>query len=156
MEIYDFEIRRWTKEFGNIRKVIQTSANFVRWYTPTKRILNLLPPVRDGYFLCTFILKFEHREKQTFFLGYYKMIAAIWTIALLVAFFLLLAWQLGKDKGKEQGYFDGYKKGFSDAKFLSKMEHERQHQLETMINKNTFIKCEVCLKRHGKHKTIKQ
>lgn len=41
------------------------------------------------------------------------MIAAIWTIALLVAFFLLLAWQLGKDKGKEQGYFDGYKKGFS-------------------------------------------
>lgn len=46
------------------------------------------------------------------------MIAAIWTTALLVAFFLLLAWQLGKDKGKEQGYFDGYKKGFSDAKFL--------------------------------------
>lgn len=73
MEIYDFEIRRWTKEFDNIRKVIQTSANFVRWYTPTKRILNLLPPVRDGYFLCTFILKFEHREKPTFFLGYYKM-----------------------------------------------------------------------------------
>ena len=63
MEIYDFEIRRWTKEFGNIKKVLQTSANFVRWYTPTKRILNLLPPVRDGYFLCTFILKFEHREK---------------------------------------------------------------------------------------------
>lgn len=31
MEIYDFEIRRWTKEFANIRKVIQTSANFVRW-----------------------------------------------------------------------------------------------------------------------------
>lgn len=84
------------------------------------------------------------------------MIAAIWTIALLVAFFLLLAWQLGKDKGKEQGYFDGYKKGFSDAKFLSKMEHERQHQLETMINKNTFIKCGVCLKSHGKHKTTKQ
>lgn len=128
MEIYDFEIRRWTKEFANIRKVIQTSANFVRWYTPTKRILNLLPPVRDGYFLCTFILKFEHREKPTFFLGYYKM----------------------------SGYFDGYKKGFSDAKFLSKMEHERQHQLETMINKNTFIKCGVCLKRHGKHKTTKQ
>lgn len=73
MEIYDFEIRRWTKEFSNIRKVLQTSANFVRWYTPTKRILNLLPPVRDGYFLCTFILKFEHREKPTFFLGYYKM-----------------------------------------------------------------------------------
>ena len=73
MEIYDFEIRRWTKEFDNIRKVLQTSANFVRWYTPTKRILNLLPPVRDGYFLCTFILKFEHREKPTFFLGYYKM-----------------------------------------------------------------------------------
>ena len=47
MEIYDFEIRRWTKEFSNIRKVLQTSANFVRWYTPTKRILNLLPPVRD-------------------------------------------------------------------------------------------------------------
>lgn len=80
------------------------------------------------------------------------MITAIWATALLVAFFLLLAWQLGK----EQGYFEGYKKGFSDAKFLSKMEHERQHQLETMINKNTFIKCEVCLKRHGKHKTIKQ
>lgn len=38
MEIYDFEIRRWTKEFDNIRKVLQTSANFVRWYTPTKRI----------------------------------------------------------------------------------------------------------------------
>lgn len=38
MEIYDFEIRRWTKEFSNIRKVLQTSANFVRWYTPTKRI----------------------------------------------------------------------------------------------------------------------
>lgn len=55
------------------------------------------------------------------------MITAIWTTALLVAFFLLLAWQLGKDKGKEQGYFEGYKKGFSDAKFLSKMEHERQH-----------------------------
>lgn len=72
MEIYDFEIRRWTKEFDNIRKVLQTSANFVRWYTPTKRILNLLLPVRDGYFLCTFILKFEHREKPTFFLGYYK------------------------------------------------------------------------------------
>lgn len=72
MEIYDFEIRRWTKEFSNIRKVLQTSANFVRWYTPTKRILNLLPPVRDGYFLCTFILKFEHRGKPTFFLGYYK------------------------------------------------------------------------------------
>lgn len=35
--------------------------------------MNLLPPVRDGYFLCTFILKFEHREKPTFFLGYYKM-----------------------------------------------------------------------------------
>ena len=84
------------------------------------------------------------------------MIAAIWTTALLVAFFLLLAWQLGKDKGKEQGYFDGYKKGFSDAKFLSKMEHERQYQLETMINKNIFIKCGVCLKRHGKHKTTKQ
>lgn len=67
-----------------------------------------------------------------------------------------IAWQLGKDKGKEHGYFEGYKKGFSDAKFLSKMEHERQHQLETMINKHTFIKCEVCLKRHGKHKTIKQ
>ena len=64
--------------------------------------------------------------------------------------------ELGKDKGKEQGYFDGYKKGFSDAKFLSKMEHERQHQLETMINKNIFIKCGVCLKRHGKHKTTKQ
>lgn len=62
MEFYDFEIRRWTKEFANIRKVIQTSANFVRWYTPTKRILNLLPPVRDGYFLCTFILKFLHRK----------------------------------------------------------------------------------------------
>lgn len=72
MEIYDFEIRRWTKEFDNIRKVLQTSANFVRWYTPTKRILNLLPPVRDGYFLCTFILKFKHRGKPTFFLGYYK------------------------------------------------------------------------------------
>lgn len=84
------------------------------------------------------------------------MIIAIWTTVLLVAFFLLLAWQLGKDKGKEQGYFDGYKKGFSDAQFLSKMEHERQHQLETMINKNTFIKCGACLKRHGKHKTIKQ
>jgi len=53
------------------------------------------------------------------------MITAIWTTVLLVAFFLLLAWQLGKDKGKEQGYFEGYKKGFSDAKFLSKMEHER-------------------------------
>lgn len=25
-----------------------------------------------------------------------------------------------------------------------------------MINKNTFIKCGMCLKRHGKHKTIKQ
>lgn len=70
--------------------------------------------------------------------------------------FLLLAWQFGKDKGKEQDFFEGYKKGFSDAKFLSKMEHERQHQLETMINKNTFIKCGVCLKRHGKHKTTKQ
>lgn len=57
---------------------------------------------------------------------------------------------------KEQGCFEGYKKGFSDAKFLSKMEHERQHQLETMINKNTFIKCGVCLIRHGKHKTTKQ
>ena len=34
--------------------------------------MNLLPPVRDGYFLCTFILKFEHRGKPTFFLGYYK------------------------------------------------------------------------------------
>lgn len=71
MEIYDFEIRRWTKEFDNIRKVLQTSANFVRWYTPTKRILNLLPPVLDGYFLCTFIVKFI-RGKPTFFLGYYK------------------------------------------------------------------------------------
>lgn len=71
MEIYDFEIRRWTKEFDNIRKVLQTSANFVRWYTPTKRILNLLPPVRDGYFLCTFIVKFI-RGKPMFFLGYYK------------------------------------------------------------------------------------
>lgn len=44
------------------------------------------------------------------------MITAIWTTVLLVAFFLLLAWQLGKDKGKEQGYFEGYKKGFSDVK----------------------------------------
>lgn len=69
------------------------------------------------------------------------MITAIWTTALLVAFFLLLAWQLGKDK--EQGYFEGYKKGFSDAKFLSKMEHERQHQLETMIKKtlSSNVKC---------------
>lgn len=58
------------------------------------------------------------------------MITAIWTTVLLVASFLLLAWQLGKDKGKEQGYFEGYKKGFSDAKFLSKMEHKRQYQLE--------------------------
>lgn len=49
------------------------------------------------------------------------MITAIWTTVLLVAFFLLLAWQLGKDKGKEQGYFEGYKKGFSDAQFLSNL-----------------------------------
>lgn len=83
-------------------------------------------------------------------------LSSLHTHTLLFAFFLMLAWQLGKDKGKEHGYFEGYKKGFSDAKFLSKMEHERQHQLETMINKHTFIKCEVCLKRHGKHKTIKQ
>lgn len=62
----------------------------------------------------------------------------------------------GRRTANYWNYFDGYKKGFSDAKFLSKMEHERQHQLETMINKNTFIKCGVCLKRHGKHKTTKQ
>lgn len=72
MELEEYKIKKWTEGFNDIRKVLQTSANFVRWYTPTKRILNLLPPVWDDYFLCTFILKFEHREKPTFFLGYYK------------------------------------------------------------------------------------
>lgn len=82
------------------------------------------------------------------------MITAIWTTALLVAFFLLLAWQLGKDKGKEQGYFEGYKKGFSDA--LIKDGTRKAASIRNDDQKNTFIKCEVCLKRHGKHKTTKQ
>lgn len=72
MEIEEYEIRRWIEGFNDIRKVIQTSANFVRWCIPTKRILNLLPPIRNGYFLSMFILKFKRDDQPTFFLGYYK------------------------------------------------------------------------------------
>lgn len=72
MEIEENEIRRWIEGFNDIRKVIQTSANFVRWCIPTKRILNLLPPIRNGYFLSMFIFKFKRDDQPTFFLGYYK------------------------------------------------------------------------------------
>lgn len=72
MEIEEYEIERWIEGFNDIRKVIQTSDNFVRWCIPTKRILNLLPPILDGYFLSMFILKFKRDDQPTFFLGYYK------------------------------------------------------------------------------------
>lgn len=72
MEIEEYEIKKWTEGFNDIRKILQTSANFVRWYTPTKRILNLLPPVRDGYFLCMYIAKYKERDKPTFNLIYAK------------------------------------------------------------------------------------
>lgn len=72
MEIEGYEIERWTEGFNDIRKILQTSANFVRWYTPTKRILNLLPPILNGFFLCTYIAKYEGRDKLTLNLIYAK------------------------------------------------------------------------------------
>lgn len=38
MEIEEYEIERWIEGFNDIRKVIQTSDNFVRWCIPTKCI----------------------------------------------------------------------------------------------------------------------
>lgn len=72
MEIEGYEIERWTEGFNDIRKILQTSANFVRWYTPTKRILNLLPPILNGFFLCMYIAKHKERDKPTFNLIYAK------------------------------------------------------------------------------------
>lgn len=45
MKIEEYEIKKWTEEFNDIRRILQTSADFVCWCIPTKRILNLLPPI---------------------------------------------------------------------------------------------------------------
>lgn len=72
MEIEEYEIKKWTEGFNDIRKILQTSADFVCWCIPTKRILNLLPPILNGFFLCTYITKYKERDKPTLNLIYAK------------------------------------------------------------------------------------
>lgn len=72
MEIEEYEIERWAEGFNDIRKILQTSPDFVYWCIPTKRILNLLPPILNGFFLCTYITKYKERDKPTLNLIYAK------------------------------------------------------------------------------------
>lgn len=72
MKIEEYEIKKWTEGFNDIRRILQTSPDFVCWCIPTKRILNLLPPILNGFFLCTYIDKYEGRDKPTFNLVYAK------------------------------------------------------------------------------------
>lgn len=72
MEIEDFEIRIWTKEFNEVREIAKTSASVWKWCEPTQRILNILPPVVGGYYLSTFILREDKYNKPAMILGYFR------------------------------------------------------------------------------------
>lgn len=72
MEIEDFEIRRWTEEFSFIRKLVKASPSCWRWCEPTRQILNILPPVVNDYYLCTFILREDNYDKPIMIAGYYR------------------------------------------------------------------------------------
>lgn len=72
MEIEDFEIRIWTKEFNEVREIAKTSASVWKWCEPTQRILNILPPVVGGYYLSTFILREDKFNKPTMIIGYFR------------------------------------------------------------------------------------
>lgn len=72
MKIEESNIRRWTEEFDWIRKIFKASPSCCRWCEPTQQILNILPPVVNDYYLCTFINKGYNGDNPTMTVGYYK------------------------------------------------------------------------------------
>lgn len=53
------------------------------------------------------------------------MIEALIFLLIILMCVVILLLTLLHSRDNKRAYFDGYKKGFSDAKFLSKIEHER-------------------------------
>lgn len=72
MEIEESNIRRWTEEFDWVRKAIKASPSCCRWCEPTRQILNILPPIVNDYYLCTFIVVGYNGNNPTMIIGYYK------------------------------------------------------------------------------------
>lgn len=72
MEIEESNIRRWAEEFDYIRKFVNASPSCWRWCEPTQQILNILPPVVNDYYLCTFILREDNYDKPIMISGYYR------------------------------------------------------------------------------------
>lgn len=72
MEIEESNIRRWAEEFDYIRKFVNASPSCWRWCEPTRQILNILPPVVNDYYLCTFILREDNYDKPIMITGYYR------------------------------------------------------------------------------------
>lgn len=72
MEIEESNIRRWSEEFDGIRKLLKASPSCWEWCEPTKQILNILPPMVNDYYLCTFIVEEAYIDNLTMLIGYYR------------------------------------------------------------------------------------
>lgn len=72
MKIEESNIRRWAEEFDWVRKAFKASPSCWKWCEPTRRILNILPPVVGGYYLSTFILREDKFNKPKMIIGYFR------------------------------------------------------------------------------------
>lgn len=72
MKIEESNIRRWAEEFDWVRKAFKASPSCCRWCEPTRQILNILPPIVNDYYLCTFIVVGYSGNNPTMIIGYYK------------------------------------------------------------------------------------
>lgn len=72
MEIEESNIRRWAEEFDYIRKFVNASPSCCRWCEPTRQILNILPPIVNDYYLCTFIVVGYNGNNPNMIVGYYR------------------------------------------------------------------------------------
>lgn len=72
MDIGESDIRRWAEEFNGIRELAKESASIWKWCEPAKQILNILPPMVDDYYLCTFILREDKYDKPGMVMGYFQ------------------------------------------------------------------------------------
>lgn len=72
MKIEESNIRRWAEEFDWVRKAFKASPSCCRWCEPTRQILNILPPIVNDYYLCTFILRDDNYDKPIMIAGYYR------------------------------------------------------------------------------------